>query len=132
VTVDPATDAIAGAVRARRLELRLSVEEAASRARVPETSWRLIEQGQKPSDLMLGALCRALDWTPGTIENLVRQQIQLNGNGELFVDLDASERADAAPAPAPEPEITLDVSGLTSAQLREVQVYIDYLRERFS
>lgn len=132
--VDSATHTIARAMRARRQELQLSAEEAATRARVPVTSWKLVEQAQKdPSDLMLNAICRALEWTPATIENLLQHEIQVNGAGEMIVDLDASERADEqAGAPAPEPEITLDVSGLTPAQLREVQVYIDYLRERFS
>ncbi|HEX4490195.1 MAG TPA: helix-turn-helix transcriptional regulator [Acidimicrobiia bacterium] len=126
--VDP-TSTLGRAIRARREELHLSTDDAAVRARIPETSWRLIEQGQQaPSDLMLGAICRALEWTPATIDNLLRNEIHVNPDGEMVVDLDASERA-AAP---PQPELTLDVRGLTSAQLREVQGYIDYLRERFS
>jgi hypothetical protein len=128
--VESAARTIARAVHARRLELRLSTEEAAARARIPEKSWRVIEDGtQEPSALMIGALCRVLEWTPATIEHLLGDQIHLNGNGQLVVELDASERAEAAPDPEP---IALDVQGLTREQLHAVQAYIDELRGRFS
>jgi transcriptional regulator with XRE-family HTH domain len=124
--MDPATSTLGPTMRARRLELRLSSAEAAARARVPETSWKLIEQGQQaPSDLMLGAICRALEWTSATVDDLLRNDNEVGRDGERVVDLDAH-------AEEPQPEITLDTRGLTPAQLREVQGYIDYLRERFS
>jgi hypothetical protein len=126
--MDPLTPTLGRAMSARRLELRLSTEDAAARARVPETSWKLVEQDQQtPSDLMLGAICRALDWTPATVEDLLRGDVEVGRDGEMVVDLDASERDETAHA-----EFTLDTTGLTRGQLREVQDYIDYLRERFS
>ena len=125
--VDEDAQTIARAVRARRLELQLSTSEAADRARIPEKSWRVIEQGfTLPSALVLGALCRALEWGPSAIESLLERELQVNGAGEMVVDLDAGEHD----VEEPEDPRTLDVHGLSSAQLAEVQAYIDYLRNR--
>ena len=127
--VDAAAQTIARAVRARRLELHLSTHEASERARIPEKSWRVIEQGLSlPSALVLGALCRALEWPPSMIDSLLERELQVTSEGEMVVDLDAGERAsDEAPA-AEAP--TLDASGLSPAQVAEVQAYIEYLRKR--
>lgn len=127
--VDAAAQSIARAVRARRLELQLSTHEAAERARIPDKSWRVIEQGfTRPSALVLGALCRALEWPPSTIESLLEDELQVNGEGEMLVDLDATTRGDESAANPP--EVTLDTRGLSASQLAEVQGFIDYLRER--
>jgi DNA-binding XRE family transcriptional regulator len=130
--VESAAEAIARAVRARRLELHLTTDEAAARARIQEKSWRVIEQGvTNPSRLVISAVCRALDWTPARIESLMERELAANGNGGPVVDLDALSRADEAAAkPQPSrPLITkLDSTGLTAAQLADVQDYIDELR----
>jgi DNA-binding XRE family transcriptional regulator len=121
---------LARAIRARRIELEMSVEEAAERARIHVTSWRLIERGtSQPSVLSMRAIGRVLDWTPATVESLMDGELTVDGEGDVVVDLDRwpvqsaeplTETVDAAPA--------LDVSGLTPEQLAEVQDFIDDLR----
>jgi DNA-binding XRE family transcriptional regulator len=130
VTVETVAEAIARAVRARRLELGLTTEEAAERARIPEKAWRVVEQGiSNPSSLVMGALCRALDWQPATIETLLQREVHVNGSGEIVVDLQAPID-DELPVVAPSPRVVtvLDSEGLTPAQLLDVQEYIDELR----
>lgn len=130
MTVETAAEAIARAVRARRLELKLTTEEAADRARIPEKAWRVAEQGiANPSSLVMGALCRALDWTPSTIENLLQREVHVNGSGEIVVDLQ-SPPDDEPPVVTASPRAVtaLDAEGLTPAQLADVQEYIDELR----
>jgi transcriptional regulator with XRE-family HTH domain len=130
--VESAAEVIARAVRARRIELRLSTEDAAGRARIPEKAWRVIEQGTtKPSGLMIEALCRALEWTPATIDSLVEREVTVNGKGEIVVDLH-----EPPPAPAAEPQrragrvVTgLDTEGLTADELADVQDFIDEIRD---
>jgi DNA-binding XRE family transcriptional regulator len=129
MTVESAAMAIARAVRARRIELQLSTDAAAAKARIPEKAWRVIEQGTtNPSSLMVLALCRALEWTPATIESLVKRELSVNGNGEMVVDLHE-------PQPEPEPvrprrraTDKLDIAGLTPEELAEVQDFIDEIR----
>ena len=130
MTVETAAEAIARAVRTRRLELKLTTEEAADRARIPEKAWRVAEQGTaNPSSLVMGALCRALEWTPATIENLLRREVHVNGSGEIVVDLQsAGDEAPPVGAPSPRVVTVLDSEGLTPAQLVDVQEYIDELR----
>ncbi|MDQ1468455.1 MAG: hypothetical protein QOH10_2870 [Actinomycetota bacterium] len=130
--MDSTAKVIARAVRARRRELHLSTDDAAARARIPEKTWRVVEQGRAhPSRLVMGALCRALDWTPSTIECLVRNEMRVNGVGEVVVDLlhsssDAPERDAVEPQ---DPAVTeLDTEGLTPEDLAEVQDFIDELR----
>jgi transcriptional regulator with XRE-family HTH domain len=128
VNVEPAAVAIARAVRARRIELNLSTDDAAARARIPEKAWRVIEQGTtNPSSLMLLALCKALDWTPGTIESLVKRELSVNGNGQMVVDLEA--RQPAPVKPRRRATDALDVEGLTPAEMSEVQDFIDEIRD---
>jgi DNA-binding XRE family transcriptional regulator len=134
VNVESAAVAIARAVRARRIELNLSTDDAAARARIPEKAWRVIEQGTtNPSSLMVLALCKALDWTPATIESLVKRELSVNGKGEMVVDLEDRE---PEPYPPPEPvkprrraNDALDIEGLTPAELAEVQDFIDEIRD---
>jgi DNA-binding XRE family transcriptional regulator len=130
--VESAASVIARAVRARRCELHLSTDDAAARARIPEKTWRVVEQGTAhPSRLVMAALCRALDWTPATIECLVRHEMRGNGVGEVVVDLLHSS-SDAPEGDAVEPQVPtvteLDIEGLTPADLAEVQDFIDELR----
>jgi DNA-binding XRE family transcriptional regulator len=125
---------IARAIRARRMELGLSVEEAAERGRVHVTSWRLIETGtMQPSVLVMGAVCRVLDWTPATIESLTVGEMSVDRDGEVVVDLDRwPGQGHAVPDPVHGPAAAvaplLDVTGLTIRQLAEVQDFIDELR----
>ena len=134
MNVEPAAVAIARAVRARRIELNLSTDDAAARARIPEKAWRVIEQGTtNPSSLMVLALCKALDWTPATIESLVKRELSVNSNGEMVVDL---EEREPKLYPSPEPvkprrraSDALDIDGLTPAELAEVQDFIDEIRD---
>jgi DNA-binding XRE family transcriptional regulator len=118
---------LARAIIARRRELEMSLEDAAALANVSAASWKVIERGtSSPSLLMLGAICRALDWTPDTIESLLHGELRFE-EGEKVVDLGGSE---APPEPRVEPPAAseLDVEGLTPAQLAKVQAYIDDLR----
>jgi hypothetical protein len=144
---------IARAIRARRIELGLSVEDAAREARIHVVAWRLLEQGvTMPSRLTLGVVTRVLGWTPATIESLVHGELSVDSDGEVVVDLDrwpdpedeaAKPRAPAGPPPGVDlverddrddrgdldkGVAELDVSGLTPAQLAEVQSFIDDLR----
>jgi DNA-binding XRE family transcriptional regulator len=133
MTVESAATVIARAVRARRIELKLSTDAAAAKARIPEKAWRVVEQGiANPSSLTVLAICRALEWSPSTIESLIQRELRLNGNGEIVVDLQEQEQADA-----PQPETvtpsrraprTLDTEGLTPDELAEVQDFIDEIR----
>ena len=118
---------LARAIIARRRELDMSMEDAAALANVSVASWKVVERGtSSPSLLMLGAICRALEWTPDTIESLLHGELRFE-EGEQVVDLAGS----VAP---PEPPVELqsaadlDVEGLTPAQLAKVQAYIDDLR----
>ena len=134
MTVDSAWVAVARAVRVRRLELKLSTDDAAAKARIPEKAWRVIEQGTtKPSSLMIVAMCKALDWTPATIESLVQRERSVNGDGEMVVDLHEQQSETSAPAAAPIPRRRvireLDAEGLTPGELSEVQAFIDEIRE---
>jgi hypothetical protein len=132
VSVESAAQVIARAVRARRLELQLSTEDAAAMARIPEKAWRVIEQGTtKPSGLMIEALCRALEWTPATVDNLVAREVSVNGNGQIVVDLHEPEAAPAAEPESPRHRAvkSLDTEGLTADELAEVQEFIDEIRD---
>jgi transcriptional regulator with XRE-family HTH domain len=110
---------LANAIIARRGELGLSMAQAAARGNISATSWRVIEEGTtRPSPLTLGAVCRALDWPPETIETL------LDGDAsETVFDLTKEPEADDAALP-----VLLDAEGLTRKQLAEVQELIDELR----
>ena len=125
--MESAPRAIARAVRARRIELELTVDEAAARARIPAKAWRVIEQGTShPSWLMIGTVCQVLEWTPATIESVIRGELQVDGGGLVVVD--------APPPPAPPQRVAsfanaLDIDGLSPEQLAEVQDFIDDLRD---
>jgi transcriptional regulator with XRE-family HTH domain len=133
---------IARAIRARRIELDLSVEDAAVEARIHVVAWRLLEQGvTMPSPLTLRAVCRVLGWTPATIDSLVHGELSVDGDGEVVVDLDRwPEHPPDEPRPSADPAASidldvadldvagLDVAGLSPAQLAEVQLFIDELR----
>lgn len=112
----------------------MTIEEAAAQAKVSTKSWRVIEQGKsQPSPLMLGSVCRALQWTSGTVESLLRGEMRVE-EGEVVVDLsDArTDEPGTVESPTAEPEaqaaFELDVEGLTPRQLEAVQEYIDDLR----
>ena len=133
---------IARAIQARRIELGLSVEDAAFDARIHVTAWRLLEQGvTQPSALTLRSITRVLGWTPATIESLLHGELRVDGDGDVVVDLDrwpdrgtdhdgedASAHEPVAPAPPPDVVPVLDVTGLTADQLADVQTFIDFLR----
>src|SRR6476646_3210257 len=132
--MEPTPSLLARAVRARRDELNLTIEEAAARAKVSPKSWRVIEQGKsKPSPLMLGSVCRALQWTVETVESLLRGELRFE-EGEVVVDLVGSGTGESVTAesravePGPQPALGLDIEGLTPRQLEAVQEYIDDLR----
>jgi DNA-binding XRE family transcriptional regulator len=125
--MDSGRSALARAIIARRRELEMSLEEAAALANVSEASWKVIERGtSSPSLLMLGAICRALDWTPDTIESLLHGELRIE-EGEKVVDLAGSPEPPEPPA-EPVRAAELDVEGLTPVQLKKVQAYIDDLR----
>jgi transcriptional regulator with XRE-family HTH domain len=131
--MEPTPPPVARAIRARRLELNLTVEQAAEQARIHVTSWRLLERGTlNPSTLMIRALCRVLDWTPATIEQLMHGALDVDAQGHVTVDLAEwpaqpdETTTDPAGGAAVVPE--LDVDGLTPAQVAEVQRFINHLR----
>jgi DNA-binding XRE family transcriptional regulator len=87
----------AEAVRRRRAELQLTQEDAAAKAGVAVTTWRMIEAGRTDSfrALTLVAVARALDWPsdqllePGGI-----QQHQPVQHSPLAVSVDALSASD--------------------------------------
>jgi DNA-binding XRE family transcriptional regulator len=126
--VEPVSKVLARAVRARRIELGLSVEDAAASANVSAKAWRMMEMGtSQPSLLMLGSVGRALKWTAATIEGLLEDELSV-AEGEVVVDL-VGPSPDDVESPE-EGAFELDVEGLTAAQLAEVQDFIDELRGR--
>lgn len=89
----PAPDAwkaFGDAVRARRLELGYTQDEAAERGGVSGTTWRNIEKANGTSyrALSLSGVCRALDWPP----NAYSQILFTTGGVEEGVTVDVDER----------------------------------------
>ncbi|GAA0276367.1 helix-turn-helix domain-containing protein [Cryptosporangium japonicum] len=61
-TTQPSTAEIGAAIRARRLELGLTIEQAAASAGVGSESWRRYEQGKAIRRDKVRGLCRVLRW----------------------------------------------------------------------
>jgi transcriptional regulator with XRE-family HTH domain len=65
---------VAQAVVRRRVQLGLTQEEAAARARLSATTWRLVENEAQTRyrDLTLAGVERALGWAQGSIDAVLR------------------------------------------------------------
>lgn len=101
-------------VRARRVELGLTQQEAAARADVGSSTWLLLERGRQQSfrSLTLAAVARALRWTPDSIDRILR--------GEDPVPLAEPPGGLAAKADLPD-----KLSRLSPGQRRAIETLVD-------
>lgn len=63
-------------IKARRTELRMSMNTAARVAGINRNTWSAVERGERDTeDYTYGAIERALDWKPGSIAAVLNGQI---------------------------------------------------------
>jgi hypothetical protein len=87
---------LAAAVKARRLELRLSLRKAADIAQVARNTWTSLEEGtRRTSETSYAAIEAVLHWAPGSIEQIK--------SGEQPTPLTAFPRAQATASRAEAP-----------------------------
>lgn len=74
---------LAEAIRRRRLSLGgMTQTEAAKRAGVSDTTWNQVERGHAVSERSLAKIEQALEWKPGSLDQIMRGDEPLPSDGQ--------------------------------------------------
>lgn len=114
-------DRVAGAVRARRLELGRTQQDMAEQATVSLATWRLVESSGRDryQDLTVHGICRSLGWRTDAFELLLGGEVPM---AELRADRAGGEADVEVPA-----GLARKWHDLSPAERSKVEGFIDGL-----
>ena len=127
-TTDERRRRLADFVNRRRLELGLSINEAARLAGVSRGTWRGVERAERTTEeYQFAAIERALQWRPGSILDFLRGRI--NAPVPLGSQPEAEERAEDSSLPKDIQAAILAIQNVQGASESWKRLFIGALQE---